>query len=307
MKWMRSGCSGPKPKGVKKCYNNRMNPGPIILIFKNILDITIIAFLIYILVMLFIKVKSTPIIVGVLVIILLYGASTFLNLTLTQIVLKPFFGIFLVILAVVFQKELRRFFEMIGVLGLRQKIHIPKESTLKIISDTIWKLADSRTGALFVFPGRESFERHLEGGFALDGVISESLLLSIFDESSPGHDGAVIIEGDKIKSFAVHLPLAEKFEAIKKFGLRHRAALGISEKTDTLCVVVSEERGTVSISSHGKLEIVQDKESLEKKLKSFFEEIGLHHMPNSYSWLKRNFVPIAISFGIAIILWLFWG
>jgi len=276
-----------------------------ILVFKNILDIAIVTILIYLVLELFIQVKSGPIIIGILIISLLYVASIVFNLSLTRMILEPFFGVFLIIMAVIFQRELRRFFEMIGVIGLGRNVYMPKEENFKIISKTIWRLASSKIGALFVFPAREPIDRYLEGGFVLNGQISEPLLLSIFDPTSPGHDGAVIISGDRIKLFAVHLPLAKKFEAVKEFGLRHRAALGISERTNALCVVVSEERGTVAIARNGDFEIIPSKEVLEEKLKSFFNDIEIKQNFNFIVWLRKNFFLIIISLGMAITFWIF--
>lgn len=271
---------------------------------KDIFDILIIAGLIYIFLILFIKTKSLPILIGIITMAVLYGVAFFLNLSLTKMVLNSFFGMFLVVLAIIFQKELRRFFEFLGVLGMKKKIFVPAEDTIKMIVKTALRLAKETTGAIIVFPGRELIDRHTEGGVLLNGKISGSLLLSIFDKTSPGHDGALIIEGDRVKKFAVHLPLSENIELTKKYGTRHRAAVGLSERTDSLSLVVSEEKGIISIIRNGEMKIVSSAEDLEKKLAGFFaEKFPKKKLPNYKIFLRKNAVPMVISLGLAVIFW----
>ncbi|MEK7120286.1 MAG: DNA integrity scanning protein DisA nucleotide-binding domain protein, partial [Patescibacteria group bacterium] len=154
-------------------------------------------------------------------------------------------------MVIIFQKEIRRLLEIIGVWGIQRKMTVPADLTLLSVSEAARYFVSHKIGSLIVFPGQEPLERFLEGGTDLNGEVSTALLTSIFDDSSPGHDGAVIIKGNKLKKFAVHLPLGENIEAVKNFGTRHRAALGLAEKTDALCVVTSEEKGTISVARDG--------------------------------------------------------
>jgi len=270
---------------------------------RNFFDILFISAMTYALLMLFIKTKSIPIIVGVFSMLLVYMLAVGLNLPLTQMVFKYFLGGFLIILIVIFQRELRRFFEMLGILGLRRNLFSHYEDNLEIITNSVWQMASAKTGALLVFPGRELIDRHLQGGFYLNGQISEPLLLSIFDKYSSGHDGAVIVEGNKIKKFAVHLPLTEKVGALKRYGTRHRSAVGLSEMTDALCLVVSEERGTVSIAHNRKLEVVDNNKELEKRLRDFFENITPQKKKHPLKLIKNNILPVLVSLSIALVFW----
>lgn len=298
---------------VENFNSNVLNPASIFLSnisgmitdfqIRNFIDILVIAAMTYALLMLFIKTKSIPIIIGVFSMLLVYALAIGLNLPLTQMVFKYFFGGFLVILIVIFQRELRRFFEMLGILGLRRKFFSHYEDVLEIITNSVWQMASVKTGALLVFPGKELIDRHLQGGFYLNGQISEPLLLSIFDKYSSGHDGAVIIEGDKIKKFAVHLPLTEKVEALKKYGTRHRSAVGLSEMTDALCLVVSEERGTVSVAHNRKLEVVANNKELEKRLRDFFESTTPQRKKHPLKLIKNNILPVLASLSIAFVFW----
>ncbi len=273
---------------------------------RNVLDIAVVTALVYGLIILFRKTKSLPIIVGVLLLSALYGISTVLKLPLTLTVFQSFFSMFLVILAIVFQRELRRFFELVGVLGIRRKLTPATDPTIHIIAEMTKKFAESRTGALIVFPGRENVDRHLEGGVVLNGKVSEALLLSLFDESTPGHDGAIVVDGEKIRKFAVHLPLAENIEAVKKFGTRHRAALGLSEVSDALTLVVSEERGIISIARNKHLTPLKANEDLEQTLRNFYEEKFPKRKISSYGlWLRQNMTTLLTSFGIAFVVWAF--
>lgn len=274
--------------------------------YSDLLDIFIVAVLIFFLFELFKSTHSMPILFGIVFLAILYGLSIFFQLRLTQTIFNALFGIFVIILVIVFQKELRRFFGLIGVIGLKRRNFSPQEAVLQTLVKTIGQLAEHRTGALFVFPGNENLERQLEGGFILDGKISKSLILSIFDTSSPGHDGAVIITGDRIEKFAVHLPLAESGGAARKYGTRHRAALGLSEKTDALIVVVSEEKGTITLAHNRKMTTISSADELEKKLREFFDKKFPQARISSYAKSLLGYAPIAIlSFTLASCLWLF--
>lgn len=272
---------------------------------KGPLDILIIAFLIYFVFFLIKKTRLLPIILGVLILFLIYEAGIILDLPLTKIIFKPFSSIFLIILVVIFQKELRRFFAIIGIPASRRKAILPvEEQTLGIIIQAIKHFIKYRIGALIVFPGQEPIERHLEGGAVLNGVVSLPLLLSIFDESSPGHDGAIIIEDNKIKKFAVHLPLAENIEAVKKFGTRHRAGLGLAEISDALTVVVSQEKGVVSIAYNKNLTSYNSVEEVERIIHQFLEKKFPRRKIEIYvRTLKGNFKLMLVSLVIAFFLW----
>ena len=274
--------------------------------WTDFLDIGIVTILIFLTLYLFRKTKSTPIIFGIFLLGLLYLLGVILNLRLTQTIFSAFFGVLLIILTIIFQKELRRFFELIGLIGLRRKISLPVEAVFKTVSRTVEYLVRHRSGAIIIFPGIENIERHLEGGITLDGRVSRALLISIFDKSSPGHDGTVIIEGDRIKKFAVHLPLAEQIPVSKKFGTRHRAALGLAERTDAFVIVVSEERGEISIAHNKRIFPTANIAELEEKLRLFYEQkFPQKKFGRSLNWLKFNYKSIITALILSFSLWIF--
>ena len=267
----------------------------------NFLDIFIIALLIYITIKLLRETHSISVVAGVLMLLGFYGLALLFDLPLTSLVLRSFFGVFLIIIAIIFQRELRRFFSTFGFLGVARRFMPPSEMTMKTVSHSVGRMASEKIGALIIFPGREQINRHLEGGNRLNGEISEPLLLSIFDKTSPGHDGATIIESNRIRKFAVHLPLAEQIEKVRHLGLRHRAALGLSERSDAFIIVVSEERGVISVVQNGKIMQMQDEAELRRRLLEFYKEkFPQLNLFNLSRWFVKNVLLLTISFIIAL-------
>jgi diadenylate cyclase len=171
-----------------------------------------------------------------------------------------------------------------------------------VIVRTVARLAATRVGALIVLPQREPIESHVEGGIALDGQLSEPLLLSIFDPTSPGHDGAVILRGSRLERFAVHLPLSVNRAALGSGGTRHAAALGLSERCDATCVVVSEERGTVSVARDGVMRVLARPQDLAHELVAVR---GAREAEERQPWWRdRAGVDAVLAAAGALALWL---
>jgi uncharacterized protein (TIGR00159 family) len=184
-------------------------------------------------------------------------------------ILQGFFAVGVLVLVVVFQEDLRRGLEQLAVWGLRRRSRAAPPDVVDTLVGAVRRLMADRTGALIVIPGREPIERHVAGGIPLEARISEPLLLSLFDPHSPGHDGAVTVEGDRVSQFAVHLPLSSDSSQLAGSGTRHAAGLGLAERSDALCIVVSEERGTVSIARDGRLMRLPGAEALAGELRRF--------------------------------------
>ena len=276
----------------------------------DILDIVFISIMIYFALFFLKQRRSLLAVLGVGVIIAVYGIAQIFNLYLTSLVLQSFFGIFLIILAIAFQDELRRFFEYLASLGTRQiKLkHSPSTSSpiIDVIVQAIANLSHNKIGGLLVLQGNENINHYLDGGEILDGIVTEAALESIFDPKSPGHDGAIVISKNRITKFGIQLPLSKNFKEIKKHGTRHSAGLGLSEKTDALAIIVSEETGTISIALNGKLRKIKDAEDLEKKITKFLKE-KFPQEPHSIweNLIKKNSAIKLTSISIAIALWFF--
>ncbi|HRY62589.1 MAG TPA: diadenylate cyclase [Candidatus Paceibacterota bacterium] len=241
-------------------------------IFLEILDILTTAFIIYTALVLLKKTRSIYILRGFFGLGLFYIAAVFLNLKLTTSLFQAFISFFIIILVILFQKEIRRFFENFTidffVSAFAEEASV-SDNVIEIICNVVAELSKTRRGALIVLPGKQSLERVLEGGTPLNGKISEPLLLSIFDPKTPGHDGAVTIEGDIVKRFMVHLPLADMNKKYPGIGTRHRAGLGLAERTDAMIIIVSEERGSITIARNNDLHIVANAEKLKEEIHKF--------------------------------------
>ena len=235
------------------------------------------------------------------------------KLQLTTWIFQGFFAALVVVLVVVFQDDLRRLFEQIATLSLRRKAPRPDLSSLGTLTRGLYQLAAKRRGALVVLPGREPIERHfLQHGVPLDAEISEELLDSLFDPGSAGHDGALVMQNNRIKAFGVHLPLSENRDELKRGGTRHAAALGLAERSDALCLVVSEERGTIGIAARGQLAILGNptepikpgdlRDKIQDHLQHTGTEVKTHRV--EWRWLGRRLVEGLLSLALALGAWL---
>jgi len=252
--------------------NINLGPG---LYLVDLLDIAIIAVFAYIAILFLKQTRSFAAFIGLAMLGLIYVLARSFQLYITALILQSFFSIFIIVLVVVFQDELKRSFELLatsGTRGVRPRKFLAYSSTILSIVQAVSGLMRKKHGALIVIPGKEFIERHTRGGNILDGIVTSPLIESIFDPQSPGHDGAAIISRDRVTKFGVHLPLSQNLKQIRDRGTRHSAAIGISEKADVLAVVVSEERGEVSVAKYGKLKTLKDTRDLEKYLVQHYKE-----------------------------------
>lgn len=232
------------------------------------------------------------------------------KLQLTTWIFQGFFAALVVVVVVVFQDDLRRLFEQIATLSLRRKAPRPDPSSVGTLARGLCNLSKKRRGALVVLPGRQPIERHfLQHGVPLDAEISEELLDSLFDPGSDGHDGALVLENNRIKEFGVHLPLSENRDELEGGGTRHAAALGLAERSDALCLVVSEERGTFGIAARGQLDILSASTQpgdLTDKIQPHLEYTGTEVKERriEWSWLGRRLLEGMLSLALALGAWL---
>ncbi|MGH8067948.1 MAG: diadenylate cyclase [Candidatus Entotheonellia bacterium] len=274
--------------------------------WKDALDIMIVAVLFYAFLLLLRRAHSRFLVNGISMLLVLYAMARFLNLYLTSILFQAVFAFFAVMLAVIFQRELRSFFEWLSIWGRlsRAQQESPPDRVADQIIDALTQLAKRKIGALIVFPGQQGIDALVQGGVALDGQVSTPLLLSLFDPSSPGHDGAVIVDADRVRKFSVHLPLAERFEHYGTLGTRHRAALGLAERSDALVVAVSEERGTISVASGGELRTLAQSGGLKEDISSILKEHFQQNPDRPWHWfLTQNVRDKAIAVLLTLLFW----
>jgi diadenylate cyclase len=275
-------------------------------------DIAVVTFVIY---TFLVAVKRTRrsglIFAGILILGVVYLAARKFGLVLTVTLLQGFFAVILLALVVIFQEDLRYFFERVGLWWVERRLPRYKRKTgrmprreVEILARTLGDLARAKIGALVVVRGKDTIARHLDGGEEVQGLVSEALLKSIFDPHSLGHDGAVIIDGHVIDRLGCHLPLSKDLEKLPHSGTRHAAALGLSERSDALCIVVSEERGTISIARRGNLALVATPADLAAALEHFYDEIApLQEMQPWQEFFHRNYREKTVAVGLAVALW----
>jgi uncharacterized protein (TIGR00159 family) len=265
----------------------------------DLVDIALVAGFCWLAIRYFRRTPARAALAGLALLATVYLAARGFELRLTAALLQGFFAVVVLVLVVVFQEDLRRVFEQIGTWRPGKSKLPANTETPDLLARTVARLAANRTGALIVLPGKEPLERHVEGGVALNGRVSEPLLLSIFDTSSPGHDGAVLLRGRNVERFALHLPLSADHAKIGPGGTRHAAALGLSERCDATCIVVSEERGTISVARDGAMRTLPRSEDLVAELRSAFPDV----VDDRPWWRGRAGLDAALAVGFAAVLW----
>jgi diadenylate cyclase len=271
----------------------------------DLLDIAVVSVFIYSILLWFEWTKAAFVARGILILGALYILARQMGMVLTTWIFHGFFAVFVIALVIIFQEEIRRFFERLALWNFRGGRRKPlRTETAEVLLQSISLYAQERIGALIVLRGSDPLERHVEGGVDLDGKLSSALLQSIFDKHSDGHDGAVLIEDDRVRRFGTHLPLSKNLERLVGMGTRHAAALGISELTDALCIVVSEQRGSISVAQNGEIRRMEELHQLEQALTRFIAQhkqqdgrtAGLMETACATTSMKRRSPSVCRSF-----------
>lgn len=275
----------------------------------DLLDILLIGFAFYGLLVWFRKTKSRLVLAGIGLLGIVYFVSRWLQLYMTAVLLQSLFAVIIFAFIVLFQEELRRFFERLALWGgFRKKAPAySSEHQIEVLAQTAVNLTRRKIGALIVLQGAEPLERHIQSGIRLDGILSEQLLESIFDPNSSGHDGAVIIDTGKVVQFGCHLPLSSNAREFGNLGLRHTAALGLSEVSDSLCIVLSEERGSISIAYNSELVVLDNAAKLKLTLDDYFARLHPGEKKPAFSWFRAHIAEKAAAILMAVLVWVALG
>lgn len=240
----------------------------------DILDILIVAFLLYQVLMLTRQTRASAVLKGFLLLIAASWVSDLFGLTALNWVLMSVLNNGAVVLVILFQPELRKALEQIGRGALIESTRLDSDAankrTVEEIVQCLMNLSRRRVGALIVFEQKIGLKDIMEGGTRVDAAISGPLLENIFEPNTPLHDGAVVIQGDRVAAAACILTLSEGRGISRDLGTRHRAAIGISEITDAMVLIVSEETGIISIAKGGKLTRHLDAASLTQILSGIY-------------------------------------
>lgn len=246
----------------------------------DILEIIILSYLLYNVILWFKRTRAWTLVKGIVVIIAFAGVAILLRLNTILWILRNTISVGIIAVIVLFQPELRRALEELG----RKKIlsdvlarddNVKNErvnyTTVQEIIGAAMVMSKNKTGALIVIEQEVALGEYESTGISIDAVVSKELLVNIFEKNTPLHDGAVIIRNNRVVSATCYLPLTNRRDIDKELGTRHRAGLGISEVSDSVTVIVSEESGAISVAMGGVLHSNLDAELLRKQLETLSE------------------------------------
>ncbi len=251
--------------------------------FLDILDIFLVAFLLYQLYRLIKGTVAFNIVIGLFSLYLVWLIVRALNMELLGSIMGQFIGVGVLALIVVFHPEIRKFLVFVGtnynlnrILSLDKLFGTGRQRTINhqqinSLVDACVSMGKSKTGALIVIVGNSELNEQINTGEQINAQISSALIRSLFFKNSPLHDGAIIIKGNRIIAAGCILPLTQK-ELDQSMGLRHRAAIGITEISDSLTIIVSEERGSISVAQKGEIKRRISKETLTQILEENIQE-----------------------------------
>lgn len=262
--------------------------------FSNFLEVLIIAFVIYELLLMVKTSHAIPLIKGIAVILVFTLFAAALELDNILWIMQNISTVAVIALVVIFQPELRKGLEILGKQNLVTKLvsFEPKvddwmsEKSCNEISKAVFEMAKVKTGALIVIQHVENLESYINTGIRIDGIVSAALLINIFEKNTPLHDGAVVINGNTVVAATCYLPLSDSDSISKDLGTRHRAAIGMTEATDTTVLVVSEETGHISMANEGKLTRITSYEQLNAELMRLAASI--RHSKNTTAEKKKK-------------------
>lgn len=226
--------------------------------FTDALDILVVAFLIYEILIWIRKTRGWMLFKGIFIVLVVWLVAAALNLNMVVWVFERAFSVGILALIIIFQPELRRALEKLGTGSVLNNMvgynsNDVNEKTFSAMAESMNAMAAVKTGALIAIEQQVALGEYEQTGIPIDAEISAQLLINIFEKNTPLHDGAVIIRGNRVLAATCYLPLSENSEISKELGTRHRAALGLSEVSDAKVFVVSEETGAISMASGGQI------------------------------------------------------
>jgi len=274
--------------------------------WQDIADIIIMSFLVYHLYGWFRHTKAFQVVIGLGSLGVVYMVTKNLGFFMTSWILQELGTALFVLIIVIFQAEIRqalyRISPLRSIFGRQDPVHSVDVGRLV---DAVFSLAVSRTGAIIVFQRTEPIDEYLFNGIPVESSISGELIGCIFKDGSPLHDGALIVRNGRIAQASCHLPLSTNSEIPQQYGTRHRAALGLSERSDAAVVIVSEERGEVSLALSGKLERMETAQQLSTRLTDLlFTPVPEAAHLSLVRRMTRNFWPKLATFALVFVCWL---
>lgn len=253
--------------------------------WQDFFDILIVWFIIYRSLLIIRGTRAAQMLAGIGIIIFAYFAAKQFELLTLYWLLNTFLSSIFLIIIIIFQRDIRRALTQVGQTPFSKNFENTVHSVEEIV-EAAGFMARRRTGALIVLERETGLKDYIESGQKLEALLSKELLISLFQTTAPLHDGGVIIRMGQILTAGCVLPLTKNPYISKKLGTRHRAAIGLSEETDAVIVVVSEETGRISLVQHGAITSDLDESSLRKRLEAIF--VPKEYQSNLWkNWLSR--------------------
>lgn len=252
----------------------------------DIVDILLVSYIIYRIILLIRGTRAVQMLVGIALIIIIYFLSGKLELQTLHWLFKTFLSSILLVIVILFQADIRRALTQMGKTPFQKGSDVAEKDIEEIVRAATY-MARRRIGALMVIERDTGLRDYLDTGHRLDARLRHELLVAIFLPASPMHDGGVIIHKGKIHSSGCLLPLSQNPRIDKRYGTRHRAALGLSEETDAVIIVVSEETQEISLVQQGKISACHDDKTLTASLKALL----VPQKKTGISWLSRFKFP----------------
>ena len=267
--------------------------------WRTLLDIALISTALFYLQRTLVRLGTWKIMAGIFLALIVFVGANLLSLRGIEWIYSNVSHVALIGLIVIFQPELRKVLER-AVWAPPRGAQTSDERLPKLIADCLMTMAKDCCGALIVYPGREPIGEVTTGGFSLNAEPSYPLILSIFDPGSPGHDGAIIIQGERIARFGVRLPMSRSSRLANTFGTRHHAAMGLAEQSDALAFVVSEERGRVSAFYDGQMLPVDSADEISAMIIAHLQDAGLMRKKKKvWSLNKTSLLHVILSLFVA--------
>ncbi len=276
----------------------------------DLVDILLITFVVYQLFILFHKTKGFRILIGFFCLAIIYILVRSWGLFLTTWVFQIFWQALIILFIIVFQPEIREVLAKVNFLDFIQGKRTLSPDSLKIdaICKAVFQMAEEKIGAIIVFKQKDDLKGLIMGGIPFNAEISEPVLMSIFQKNSQIHDGAIIIDEGIIKTVAGYLPMTERENLPNRYGSRHRASIGLSEKSDAFIVLISEEMGTVSIVKNAKIKRIEDMKTFDSNLRELFSPKKKRTPLSIKSILSQIFIEDLTKKGVSFLLvFAFWA
>ena len=263
----------------------------IVIEWQNLIEIGLIAIIFYYSFLFLRGTRAYQVLKGLIILLVIFVLAKQLELTTITFILSKIFGVAILAFVILFQPELRRAFAALGRTRFYSSLQEGEDVT-DILAEGVALLSEKEVGALIAISRENSLGAYIDTGMKLDAVLSVEILVTIFSPRTPLHDGAVILDGNRIIAASCLLPLSQRSGLKQSYGTRHRAGIGLTEETDALVIVVSEETGKVSVASGGKIQTM-DIPALKRKLKA-----SLYREESKQKSVRKSFIKRYFSSGV---------